>query len=319
MILRLSIAAAIAAFVAVVILAGPAPVGTIADGTEGREIRAAAGPAQCGIGAVASPGTSGQELPEPAAAPSPARTRGTVIKEILPSNVRIAVQADGQQLRSASGVIFAVEQGLAAPTSYVLTNAHVVAAEGDRTTFEVLVDQKQRTTRFPATVIATGKVPDPDIAVLKVPGLAGTPVTMAADADLEVGDEVLAIGAPFGRGLSVSSGIVSQLEWEKEEDEGPLKFKTDAPIGYGASGGGIFRVPDGKLLALVEGYRTAKVSFPVAKSSYSFDVPMPGETFAAPVAKIRRFLHENDLGRLLAPPKAATACSPALSGHVTAD
>jgi hypothetical protein len=50
---------------------------------------------------------------------------------------------------------------------------------------------------------------------------------------------------------------------------------------------------------VVEGYRTAKVSIPVAQETYSFDVPMPGETFAAPAAKIRRFLADKGLGALL--------------------
>src|SRR6185369_2250320 len=108
---------------------------------------------------------------------------------------------------------------------------------------------------------------------LEVPGLLGAPVHLADDADIDVGDDVVVVGAPFGKGLSVSSGIVSQVEWNQAGV--PSAFKTDAPIGYGASGGGIYRVSDGKLLALVEGYRTAKVSFPVAKQNYSFDVPMP--------------------------------------------
>ena len=254
---------------------------------------------------TAFPGSAHEVIP---AAISPAPTRGAVIKEILPSNVRVAVSVNGKQIRTASGVIFAVEHGAAGPVSYVLTNTHVVETGPDEAArIEILVDRKQETTRHDGKVVALGEVPDVDIAVVEVPGLAGRPATLAGDAELELGDEVVAIGAPFGRGLSVSSGIVSQLEWEREDDEGPLRFKTDAPIGYGASGGGIYRVPDGKLLALVEGYRTAKVSFPVQKSSYSFDVPMPGETFAAPVAKIRRFLRKHQLERLLAPPPTATA------------
>ena len=76
-------------------------------------------------------------------------------------------------------------------------------------------------------------------------------------------------------------------------------LKTDAPIGYGASGGGIFSLETGKLLAIVEGYRTAKVGFAVAEQDYSFDVPMPGETFAAPTSKVRRFLESKGFGRLL--------------------
>ena len=76
-------------------------------------------------------------------------------------------------------------------------------------------------------------------------------------------------------------------------------LKTDAPIGYGASGGGIYSLETGRLLAIVEGYRTAKVGFAVAEQSYSFDVPMPGETFAAPSSKVRRFLQDKGYERLL--------------------
>lgn len=313
----LALALVLAVAVAAVILAGPAPgaAPATAPAPEGHEVRAAArtrgGIVSRAFSPEAGQGRTVNAYPAPAAEvipASPARTRGAVIKEILPSAVRIAVHANGKQIRSASGVVVAVERGAAGPVSYVLTNTHVVSTDGDDgVRFEVLVDRKQHTTRHEAKVVATGEVPDVDIAVLEVPGLEGVPATLADDADLELGDEVVAIGAPFGRGLSISSGIVSQLEWEKEDDEGPLKFKTDAPIGYGASGGGIYRIPDGKLLALVEGYRTAKVSFPLAKSSYSFDVPMPGETFAAPVAKIRRFLRKNGLARLLAPAPEATA------------
>jgi serine protease Do len=305
--LPLAVALALAAFVAAVILVGPAPGPAPATkpAAEGEEVRAAAGgtiaPA---FNPVAGRGHTVNAF-RAAAAPSPARTRGAVIKDVLPSNVRVIVKVNGKQVRSASGVILAAEEGGRGPVAHVLTNAHVVeVGEGEEARYEILVDRNRETSRYEGRVVARGEVPDADLAVLEVAGLRARPVTLAGDAELELGDEVLAIGAPFGRGLSVSSGIVSQLEWTNEEDEGPLGFKTDAPIGYGASGGGIFRVPDGKLLALVEGYRTAKVSFPIEKSSYSFDVPMPGETFAAPVAKIRRFLRTNGLGHLVDPPAA---------------
>jgi len=92
---------------------------------------------------------------------------------------------------------------------------------------------------------------------------------------------------------------VSQLEIVDGDPRQQRSMKTDAPIGYGASGGGVFGVPGGKLIGLVEGYRTAKVSFGgVAGSDYSFDVPMPGETFLSPPAKIRAFLVRAGIGRL---------------------
>lgn len=233
------------------------------------------------------------------------KTRSTVIKEVLPSSVRIAWTRDGTTLRTASGVILSFENKEQGRVGYVMTNAHVVHADKqvEGAKLEILVDRKGKTTRFAGRVVAEGKVPDLDLAVIEVPNLEGRAARLADD--LELGDDVVAVGAPYGKGLSVSSGIVSQLEWDDSGDT--QAFKTDAPIGYGASGGGIFRVPDGKLLAVIEGYRTAKVSLPVAEVSYSFDVPMPGETFAAPAGKIRGFLKAHGLERLLAAPTAAAA------------
>ena len=89
-------------------------------------------------------------------------------------------------------------------------------------------------------------------------------------------------------------------------------MKTDAPIGYGASGGGVFALPSGRLVGLVEGYRTAKVAFGgLTRDDFSFDVPMPGETFLAPPAKIRAFVLRAGLGALAgissAPPMPGSA------------
>jgi len=102
--------------------------------------------------------------------------------------------------------------------------------------------------------------------------------------------EVAVVGAGY-TGLSTALHLARQgvraVVLEAEE------------IGYGASGGGIFSLESGKLLGIVEGYRTAKVSIPLPQETYSFDVPMPGETFAAPGAKIRRFLENHGLGALV--------------------
>ena len=245
------------------------------------------------------------EEPAPAQVPPISRgARSQVIKDVLPSSVRIQLSAGGRTLRVASGVILgfgereAAEGGAPTRVGYVITNAHVVEAPDPGVRYEVLVDRRGRTTNYPARVVARGEVPEMDLALLEVPNLEGSAARLADDADFELGDEVVAVGAPFGRGISISSGIVSQLQWD--EAGAAQGFKTDAPIGYGASGGGIFRVPDGKLLAVIEGYRTAKVSFPLAEKSYSFDVPMPGETFASPAAKVRAFLRSRGVAHLLA-------------------
>src|SRR5512138_2681639 len=233
--------------------------------------------------------------------------RSGTVQKVFPSAVRLQVAAAGEVVRSASGVAFARDDG----HTYVLTNAHVVEpGKSWKSPVEVRVlPSGGKGGVLPARVVAAGRVPDWDVAVVEVDG-ADLPVTpLAGDEGLELGDDLVVIGAPFGKGLSVAAGIVSQVEYEHAESAGsrvPKALKTDAAIGYGSSGGGVFDVPSGRLVGLVEGYRTARVAVGRAEDGYAFDVPMPGETFVAPAAKIRRFLAERGLARL-APGTTATA------------
>ena len=227
----------------------------------------------------------------------PSNQRATTVQRVYPSAVRIQIAAAGDVVRSASGIAFAHEDG----RTYVLTNAHVV--ETPRSwkkpiEFRVLPSGAQ-----PALgkVIAVGRMPDVDLAVIEVGGKL--PVTALAPDDApQLGDDLVVIGAPFGKGLSVAAGIVSQVEYAHAENgavpSAPTAMKTDAAIGYGSSGGGVFDVGGGRLIGLVEGYRTARVAFGKDAEEYAFDVPMPGETFVAPAAKIRRFLRDSGLERL---------------------
>jgi len=247
-------------------------------------------------------------LAGPGRAPNP---RAETVRRVFPSAVRVEITAAGETVRSASGVAFARDGG----RSYVLTNAHVVEpAAGWKAPVVVRVLSSGVPAAADARVVARGRVPEADLAVLEVRG--ELPVTaLAADAPLELGDDLVVIGAPFGKGLSVAAGIVSQIEYAFAENAAaprePKSLKTDAAIGYGSSGGGVFGVPDGQLVGLVEGYRTARVAFGGKdEERYSFDVPMPGETFVAPAAKIRRFLGEHGLGRLAPPPGAEAVVAP---------
>ncbi|WNG16556.1 serine protease [Cystobacter fuscus] len=239
------------------------------------------------------------EVTRPVEAPAPRLSRKAQVQRILPHNVRLAL-LEGEKVRStASGVVIGNEQTPQGPISYVLTNAHAVdTRELKHPGLVVIVDERADSTEYRAEVVALGAVPDMDLALVKVPGLPRTPARLATDAELEMGEDVVVAASPFGRALSLSGGMVSQIEWDKESKR-PRMVKTDAPIGYGASGGGIFSLESGKLLAIVEGYRTAKVGFSVAEQDFSFDVPMPGETFAAPGAKVRQFLSQRGFSRLL--------------------
>jgi S1-C subfamily serine protease len=242
--------------------------------------------------------------------PRAGNPRAETVHKVFPSAVRLQIVAGGKVVRSASGIAFARDGG----RSYVLTNAHVVEParewpEG----VEVRVLPSDGSAGVPATVLARGRVPEADLAVLEVQ--ATLPVTaLAGDDRLELGDDLVVIGAPFGKGLSVAAGIVSQVEYELAENAAAPRraraLKTDAAIGYGSSGGGVFDVPGGRLIGLVEGYRTARVAFGKDAEQYAFDVPMPGETFVAPAAKIRRFLVEKGLGRLAPAETVAGAQGP---------
>ena len=238
--------------------------------------------------------------------------KSRVIHKALRQSVRVEVLVRGKVERAASGVVVASEGN----TSWVLTNEHVVQREGlsASASFEVVVE-RPRLHRLKARVFAEGKVPEDDLALLVVTGEALAPAQIAAGEQVDVGDDVVVIGAPYGRALSVSSGIVSQLETEEQDPRVQRSMKTDAPIGYGASGGGVFEVPSGRLVGLVEGYRTAKVAFGgLTKDEFSFDVPMPGETFLSPPTKIRAFLLRAGIGKLVGlreAPAAGISAAPA--------
>jgi|GEM_PF-839855 len=222
--------------------------------------------------------------------------KARVVQRALRQSVRVEVVAGGKVARAASGVIVASE----GTTSYVLTNAHVVERKGlpAGALFEVVIE-RPRLHRLRGRIVAEGHAPEDDLALLQVEGERLTAAPLATEEQVDVGDDVVVIGAPYGRALSVSSGIVSQLETDEGDSHQQRGMKTDAPIGYGASGGGVFEVPSGRLVGLVEGYRTAKVNFGgLSNDDFSFDVPMPGETFLAPPTQLRAFLVRAGIGKL---------------------
>lgn len=226
-------------------------------------------------------------------------TRRELVRRILPANVRLVVTEGGEARSTASGVVIGSELTAKGTFSYVLTNAHALAAAGMKDAkHTITLEQRGEVLEYPAEPVAAGSVPDMDLALLRVRGVQLSPAELADDSELELGGDVVVAASPYGKAISLSGGMVSQVEWDHEL-KSPRMLKTDAPIGYGASGGGIFSLETGRLLAIVEGYRTAKVGFAVAEQNYSFDVPMPGETFAAPSSKVRRFLQAKGYERLL--------------------
>ena len=115
---------------------------------------------------------------------------------------------------------------------YVLTNNHVVE---NADAIEVSLNDGRHAK---ATVVGTD--PDSDLAVLKI-DLDQLPTLVLGDSNsLQVGDQVLAIGNPFGVGQTVTSGIVSALGRNQLGINTFENFiQTDAAINPGNSGGAL--------------------------------------------------------------------------------
>ena len=124
---------------------------------------------------------------------------------------------------------------------YILTNAHVVA---DSKKITVRTTEKEE---FDAKLIGVDL--KTDIALLKVPG-KNLPVAKIGNPDnLEVGEWVAAIGAPFGFDNSVTQGIVSAKGRSLPSDSYVPFIQTDVPINPGNSGGPLFNL-DGEVVAM---------------------------------------------------------------------
>ena len=149
-----------------------------------------------------------------------------------------------------------------------------------------------------------------DLALLRVRGVRLPPVQLAGADELEVGEEVVVAASPFGRSVSLASGMVSRVECEPRSRV-PAHAEDRRPGRLRLLRRRHLPVETGRLLALVEGYRTAKMGFNVAEARYSFEVPMPGETFAAPASKVRAFLDANGLARPARARRGAAARSAA--------
>jgi S1-C subfamily serine protease len=130
--------------------------------------------------------------------------------------------------RVGSGVVI-VEQGL------ILTNLHVVA--GAKRLMVTFYDGMESE----ATLV--GAHPENDLAVIRAKSLPDDlpAATLGAASRLKPGDEVVAVGFPFGIGPSVSAGVVSGLNREFRSSDGKRiltkLIQFDAAANPGNSGG----------------------------------------------------------------------------------
>lgn len=144
--------------------------------------------------------------------------------------------------RSVGTGVVIVDKGI------ILTNLHVVqGADVIRITF---ADGLETT----ASVI--GVQPENDLAVLQAHKIPDDMIaaTMRSTADLRPGDQVMAVGYPFGIGPSASAGIVSGLKRNFRSPEGKQEMTNliqfDAAANPGNSGGPLVTM-DGEVVGIV--------------------------------------------------------------------
>jgi S1-C subfamily serine protease len=140
-----------------------------------------------------------------------------------------------------SGVVI-IDKGI------IFTNLHVVA--GARRVKVVFADGLESDARV------TGLEPEHDLAVLQAATVPDdlVPATLRSTQDLAPGDEVVAVGFPFGIGPSASAGVVSGLRREFRSPEGQRLLTNliqfDAAANPGSSGGPLVTA-DGAVVGIV--------------------------------------------------------------------
>jgi S1-C subfamily serine protease len=219
-----------------------------------------------------------------------ARERRDVIPRILPSAVQLRSERVGGARRAASGVVLAADPE--SKRSWILTTRHFLDPGGAQDVYVVSPSRKGR-----VKAVVSAMSPDLDLAVIEVAGLALPPVTLQEI--VRLGDVVWVAAFPWGRQLTVVSGVVSQLS--TEEGEAPVEgiiHMVDASVSYGSSGGGVFDAETGALVGIVEGYRTAQITAP-GDPDRVLQLPVAGETTVIPSRAILRFLVSSGLAGLV--------------------
>jgi putative serine protease PepD len=161
--------------------------------------------------------------------------------------IRVAGLSSGG---NGSGVVLSSD-------GYILTNAHVVSINGTTENVRLSVRTNDGGV-FPAKLV--GADPTNDLAVIKIePTKPLTSIVFGDSSRINVGDQVVAIGAPLGLEASVTRGIISalnrtiQVASSESPDQSSLEFwsgdsgrpinlnviQTDAAINPGNSGGAL--------------------------------------------------------------------------------
>ena len=158
--------------------------------------------------------------------------RIAVYKRALPSVVNVT--SSQLSLDFFYGVVPSESQGsgfILTKDGRILTNYHVIA---NPQKLEVTLSDKHK---YPAKIILQD--PAHDLALLQINANNLTPAVLSESRDLQVGQNVYAIGNPFGLNGTMTTGILSSIRSVREPQGATIEnaLQTDAAINPGNSGG----------------------------------------------------------------------------------
>ncbi|GAA1223962.1 trypsin-like peptidase domain-containing protein [Streptomyces sp. NBC_00371] len=176
-----------------------------------------------------------------------------IAARVLPGVVTIHVSGSDTQ---GTGTGFVLDS-----RGHILTNNHVVEPAGSSGDISVTFSGGET-----AKAEVIGHDSGYDLAVVKVTGVRGLkPLALGNSENVQVGDPVVAIGAPFDLANTVTSGIISAKERPitaggEKGDGSDISYvdalQTDAPINPGNSGGPLVDA-QGRVIGINSAIRSA--------------------------------------------------------------
>lgn len=177
--------------------------------------------------------------------PSPAARAAEKIRPAVVHVLSFGQNKEGKEVEQGVGTgVVIVDKGV------ILTNLHVVQG-ADRLQITFADGSESGAT-------VTGVQPQNDLAVLQAKTIPDDLIaaTMRSTKDLLPGDEVVAVGFPFGIGPSVSAGVISGFDREFKSPEGKQVIgnliQFDAAANPGNSGGPLVTM-SGEVVGIVTG------------------------------------------------------------------
>ncbi|MDR1375248.1 MAG: trypsin-like peptidase domain-containing protein [Holosporaceae bacterium] len=187
--------------------------------------------------------------------------------------------SDGIGKESSDGAGFIIDK-----KGYIVTNCHVINSS------EKIRIVLSNGNEYFAKII--GKDERSDIALLKIDAKTDLPFVRFADSDkIEVADQVIAIGNPFGFKKTVTSGIISYKGRDLSDKiselgvggDSVLYLQTDVTVNYGNSGGPLFLYNSGEVVGMIT------VFFSEDGRSIGINFAIPSNTLKTVISQLRNY------------------------------